>query len=307
MKCLIIGGAGFIGSHLTDGLLDAGHEVRVFDRPSLAIAGTYSKRTGVEWCEGDFLNEEDLARVLAGCEIVIHLAWTTLPKSSNENPVYDVETNLIGTLRLMELARESGVRRLIFCSSGGTVYGIPKQVPLEETHSTDPMVSYGITKLAVEKYLKVYKNLHGLDFKILRVANPFGERQRINTAQGAISVFLFKALREEPIEIWGDGSVVRDYIYIKDVIDAFLLAINYEGDADVFNIGSGIGRSLNQIITAIEESIGRSVNRRYLPPRGFDVPANVLDISRARSMLGWEPKTPFQQAIDNTLQWLKSL
>ncbi len=306
MKCLILGGGGFLGSHIAEALLLEGHEVRIFDRPNLVTASLFSGRDNIEWVEGDFTNEEDLGRVVPGCDIIFHLVSTTLPQSSNDNPIYDVDTNLIGTLRLLNIARAESVKRILFISSGGTVYGIPKKVPIAENHPTDPLTSYGITKLAIEKYLKLYKTLYGLNYKVLRVANPYGERQRVNATQGAIAVFLNKALQGTPIQIWGDGSVARDYIYVKDVVDAFLRVMVYEGEHDIFNIGSGISRTLNEVIAAIEEVTGQKITRNYISSRKFDVPVNVLDIALARTELGWRPKTSFFEGIYNTLAWLKS-
>jgi len=305
MTCLILGGAGFIGSHLAEGLLQAGHHVRIFDRPNVIRPSILASDPRVEWLEGDFTNEEDVSRILPGSDTIFHLAYTTLPRSSNDNPIYDVQTNLIGSLRLLDLAKAAAVRKIIFVSSGGTVYGATGPDRIAETHPTDPIVSYGITKLAIEKYLHMYSALYGVDYCVLRLANPFGERQRVAAAQGAVTVFLHKALHGETIEIWGDGSVRRDYIYIKDVVDAFIRALSYGGAQRVFNIGSGQGRSVNEILVAIEQVLGRPVARVYEAARSFDVPSNVLDISRARDILGWAPAIPFSEGLARTLHWLR--
>lgn len=303
--CLVLGGAGFIGSHLAEALLRAGHFVRVFDRPNLILPSVLTGARCFERCDGDFVNEHDLAKGLRDCDVVFHLVSTTLPKSSNENPIYDVATNVIGTLHLLEIARRSGVRKVVFISSGGTVYGIPRKIPVSESHSTDPLVSYGISKLAIEKYLHLYYSLHGLDYAVLRVANPYGERQRVTAAQGAVAVFLHKALTGEVIEIWGDGTATRDYIYVADVIEAFLRILSHDGEPRVFNVGSGQGRSLNDLLSAIEDLLGRSVEKRYLSARKFDVPASVLDINRARDVLGWEPRFPFREGLQRTMEWMR--
>ena len=306
MNCLILGGAGFIGSHLAEGLLEAGHPVRIFDRPNVIRPSGLATDKRVEWLEGDFTNEEDLSRVTAGSHAIFHLAYTTLPRSSNDNPIYDVQTNLIGTLRLLDLAKAAAVRKIIFVSSGGTVYGPTRSDPIPETHPTEPIVSYGITKLAIEKYLHMYSALYGLDYCVLRLSNPFGERQRVAAAQGAVTVFLHQALNGKTIEIWGDGSVRRDYIYIKDAVGAFLRALTYDGSERLFNIGSGRGQSLNEILAAIEQLLGRPVARVHKPARNFDVPSNVLDISRARDILRWAPATPFSEGLARTLHWLRA-
>ena len=305
MKCLILGGAGFIGSHLAQGLLAEGHQVRIFDRPNLLLPPDLRADPRIEWFEGDFLNQDELALAVAGTEIVFHLVSATLPKSSNDNPVYDVESNIIGTLRLLDIARLNGVRRVIFASSGGTVYGLPQSLPITESHPTQPLVSYGIAKLAIEKYLHMYQVLHGVEYCVLRLANPFGERQRVSAAQGAVAVFLHRALHGETIHIWGDGSVTRDYIYIKDAISAFIKAMSWQGSQRVFNIGSGQGLSLNDILAAMEKLLGRPVTRSYEPARNFDVPVNVLDITCARQHLAWAPEVSFHDALVNTLAWMR--
>ena len=229
MKCLILGGGGFLGSHLSDALLAQGHAVRIFDRPNLVRFRSFQTDEAMEWFEGDFINREHVAAVVSGCEVIYHLVSTTLPRSSNENPAYDVETNVVGTLHLLEVAQKNNIRKVIFVSSGGTVYGIPQEVPIKESHPTEPICSYGIGKLAIEKYLNLFHLLHGMDYCVLRLANPFGERQRIAAEQGAVTVFLDKALRNEEIAIWGDGSVVRDYFYVGDAVSAMTKALAYKG------------------------------------------------------------------------------
>jgi UDP-glucose 4-epimerase len=301
-RCLVLGGGGFIGSHLCDALLRDGYSVRVLERPNLVRYREFLRTEPIEWFEGDFTNKIDLANAVEGCDLVYHLVSTTLPKSSNDNPIFDIETNVVGTMHLFEAALRAGVSKIVFASSGGTVYGIPKTTPISETHPTEPIVSYGIGKLIIEKYLHLYKLLHGLDYCILRLANPYGERQKVTNAQGAVTVFLHQAMRGQVIEIWGDGSVVRDYIYIDDVTSALLKAGSIQGvDERLFNIGSGQGSSLNQILAAIEQLLGRPVARRYLPGRPFDVPTNVLDISRARDYLGWTPQTRLADGLQRTL------
>lgn len=305
MKCLVLGGGGFIGSHLVEALLARGHCVRCFDRPYVAPLGdAHLSNPNFELYEGDLVSETDVAEALVDCDICFHLVSTTLPKSSNADPVFDVESNVLGTVRLLTHAVKSGLKKVVFVSSGGTVYGLPTQVPIPETHPTDPVCSYGISKLAIEKYLGLFKQLYGLDYTVLRLANPYGERQRTHASQGAVAVFLGKVLRAEPVEIWGDGSVVRDYIHISDVVDALFAALEPTGNEHVFNIGAGRGYSLNELLDAIEKVTGRAVDRRYLPGRPFDVPLSVLDIGRARQSLAWSPKTSLHEGLEKFAAWL---
>jgi UDP-glucose 4-epimerase len=304
--CLVLGAAGFIGSHLAEALARKGDRVRLFDRPHVDRLSLFAPDKGFETFTGDFLNPQSLAPALRGAEIVFHLVSTTLPKSSNDNPFYDVETNVLGSLRLLNLCREHGVRKVVFVSSGGTVYGIPEALPVSEQHSTHPICSYGIQKLAVEKYLQLWHRLHGIGYCILRPANLYGPRQRLDTAQGAVAVFLDRALRNEPIQIWGDGSVVRDYVYVSDAVDAIQRAASFEGEPRIFNIGSGVGVSLNELVHAIRQVLGVPVKVEYSPARAFDVPANVLDARLARRHLGWSASTPLQAGLQRTCEWLRS-
>lgn len=304
MKCLVLGGGGFIGSHVVDQLLLAGHQVRIFERPRVPQYRRFP-RGAVEWVEGDFQNTAVVRDALAGVDTLIHLVSTTLPKTSNDDPVFDVQSNVISTLRLFELAVEAHVRRIVFISSGGTVYGPPSILPIPESHPTDPRVSYGIVKLAIEKYLALFHMQHGIDYVVLRVANPFGERQRVDIAQGAVAVFIDRALKQVPIEIWGDGSVVRDYIHVEDVARAFVNAVDHSGAPGVFNIGSGTGHSLNDLLDQIESMLNRKIERRYLPSRGIDVPSNVLDISHARKLLGWSPQITLEAGLERTIAWAR--
>lgn len=301
-RCLVLGGGGFIGLNLVQALLGAGHAVRVFDRPE--SAATLPRE--VEFFAGDF-STDSMNGALDGCEVVFHLISTTLPKTSNDDPIQDLENNVAGTLRLLEAARAKGIRKIVFASSGGTVYGIPQQIPISEKHATDPLCAYGIGKLAIEKYLALYQRLHGLSYCVLRLSNPYGIGQFPNGKQGAVAAFSDKALKGEMIDVWGDGSVVRDYVYISDVISAFLRAMDYEGEPRVFNIGSGVGVSLNELLDVIGQACGHELLYRHLPKRAFDVPVNVLDVSRAAEHLGWKATVPLRSGVETTLAWLKKL
>lgn len=306
LPCLVLGGAGFIGSHLAQALAREGQPVRVFDRPHVDRLPLFPADMGFEVFTGDFLNPQSLLPALRGVETVFHLVSTTLPKTSNDNPFYDVETNVLGTLRLLSMCREQGVRKLVFVSSGGTIYGPQASVPLSENHPTDPICSYGIHKLTVEKYLRLAHRLHGLEYCILRPANLYGPRQRLDTAQGAVAVFLHRALRGEPIEIWGDGSVVRDYVYITDAVDAIVRAARHDAEPRIFNLGSGVGVSLNQLVAQIGNVLGKPVEVRYGASRPVDVPVNVLDTALARHHLGWSATTSLETGLRWTCDWLRA-
>ena len=310
MQAVVIGASGFIGSHLVDGLLEVGHLVRAVVRdghgPGL-ISKQALEASGLTLYTADMAEVEPLCQALAGADVVFHLANGSLPQSSNRDPARDVQINLLGGLNVLEAARQVGAGRLVLLSSGGTVYGVPKQVPIPEDHFTNPICSYGITKLALEKYVALYEQLHGLKGLVLRVANPYGERQRLDSAQGVVPAFMARALRNEPLEIWGDGSTVRDFLYISDVVRALLAVANYEGSERVFNIGSGEGTSLDELVRLLEEELGYSLAVRYKPSRGFDVPTNVLSIDATRRCLGWSPSVSVSDGLHRLHQSLRTL
>lgn len=305
MKIAIFGGGGFIGSAIADRLLLDGHRLRVFERPRVPPYREFTDREEVEWMTGDFTSTHDVGAAIDGVDVVLHLVSTTLPKSSNDDPVYDVQSNVVGTLQLLNIMVAQGVKKIVFISSGGTVYGNPCYLPIDEKHPTEPLVSYGITKLTIEKYLLMYQALHGIKANILRVSNPFGDRQRVETAQGAVAAFLSRTLRGLPIEIWGDGSVARDYLYVSDVAEAFALAMAYDGERSVFNISSGIATSLTDVIGLVERITGLQVEKIFKPRRPFDVPLSVLANSLANRELGWSPKIGLEEGIRRTAEYMR--
>jgi len=301
----VFGGGGFLGSAIVDSLLLKGHAVRVLERPRIQPHRTFGDGEKVEWLEGDFGHLPDIQMALEQATAVIHLVCTTRPKSSNDEPIYDVQSNVISTLQLIQEMRDLGIKKIIFASSGGTVYGPPVRTPIDEDHPTNPTTSYGITKLMIEKYLLLEKLLHGLQATILRVANPYGERQRVEYAQGVVAAFLKCALTGAPIEIWGDGSVIRDYLHIADVAAAFSTALYYNGAESIFNIGSGTGLSLNELVSILSDELGQKLEVVYKPGRDFDVKSNVLCCKRAQQELHWQPKISMAAGLSRTLTWLR--
>ena len=279
--------------------------MRIFERPRVEPFRRFKASEPVEWITGDSLSTHDVNSAVKGADVVLHLISTTLPKNSNDDLIYDVQSNLVGTLQMLNAMEANNVRKIVFISSGGTVYGIPKYLPIDEEHPTDPLVSYGITKLTIEKYLYLFERLHGIKAITLRVSNAYGERQRIETAQGAVGVFLHRALTGNPVEIWGDGSVTRDYIHVSDVAEAFAQAVKYSGPKNIFNISSGSGTSLNELVLMLEKALGKPIERRYLPARPFDVPVSVLCNDLARTELNWTSSTSMGTGITQTAEWMK--
>lgn len=299
--CVVLGGGGFLGTNLCRRLSASGYRVRAFGhRGHFAPA-----LNGVELFPGDFSDRAALAEAVEGAEIAFHLIHSTVPFSANLDIAGDVLENLLPSLALFDLARNAGIKRVVFLSSGGTVYGRPAQIPTAEEAPTDPITAYGISKLAIEKYLALYRLHNGLDYRILRVANPFGPFQVSVKRQGLIAEIISRAIAGEPIEVWGDGSVVRDFIYVDDVIDAVEMAAEHDGGERLFNIGSGAGRSVRDVLSAVENDLGLKLDVIWKGKRTVDVPVSVLSIQRAREKLGWIPKTSFESGIAQTIAWWK--
>ena len=284
MTCLVLGGGGFIGSKLVDRLLKEHISVRIFEHPNTPKIFS----SNIEWVTGDFNNKDDLLRAASGCSAVFHLISTTLPQTSFEDNIFDIKSNIISSVNLLDVMLEHDVKKIIFASSGGTVYGEPQYLPIDEKHKTDPYAAYGISKLTIEKYILMYAKIHNFEARILRIANPYGRKSSHN--QGLIDIFLDRYMRQQEFTIWGDGEIVRDYLHIDDVIEAFLKVYNYQGKEQIFNIGSSVGRSVNQVIKIIEDCFSKKAKLVYVKSRAFDVSSNVLDCSLAQKELSWCPR-----------------
>ncbi|EMR14353.1 UDP-glucose 4-epimerase [Methylophaga lonarensis MPL] len=293
-----MGGAGFIGSVLIRRLLQDGHRVSVFDRDARVLINQMPELASAT--QADFSDVMSLAEAMTGVDLIFHLISTSVPSTSNKNPVHDVESNLVNTVKLLELMRATDVKRIIYLSSGGTVYGNPVSLPINECHSTNPTCSYGIVKLAIEKYLQMYAELYQLDVTILRPSNPYGPGQTRKGVQGFIGTCVDKINSGQAITIWGDGSVVRDYVYIDDVVSACVKAM-YTSQRGPFNISSGVGYSLNQLVEMMEKFLDKKIEVIYQEKRNFDVPEVVLDNQLARATLGWTPKTTIENGLKLTL------
>ena len=301
-RALVLGAGGFIGKELCRRLIGLGASVACFDRASPQDASAAIASHDLEWIVGDFSDGQLIRRAVSGADYVFHLISTTIPETSDKDLSQDLSSNVLSTLQLLDAVKGMDLKKFVFVSSGGTVYGVPRSIPMSEFHATDPICGYGIHKLTIEKYLHWHRHNHGLDYCVLRLSNPYGPSQVSDRPQGAIGRFVYKALRGEIIEIWGDGSVVRDYINIRDVIDAFLLSTEYRGKESVFNVGSGSGHSLSEVASTIGRHLGRPLDIRYLPGRAVDVPLNILDIARIRSEFGWNPTTDLVTGIEEMIR-----
>ena len=298
---LILGGCGFIGRHVAARLLQQGEHVTLADRQPLSEIPPDLLAKNLEFESLD-LASADWTSLIANCDIVHHYAWSSLPQSANEDPAADLTTNVGSMLKLLEAMRGRGGKRLVFASSGGTVYGKLKSIPVREDHPLNPITAYGVSKVAAEKYMGLYRGLYGLDCRVARISNPFGAGQDPARQQGAVTTFVLRALAGQKITIWGNGEVVRDYIHISDVTRALatLASANLDdyGELPVFNIGSGQGTSLNELVSAIASHSERELEVEYTEFRPFDIPVNILDVTLAEQVLGWHCALTFDEGIE---------
>ncbi len=301
MRVLILGGNGFIGSHLTEALVARGARVRVLSRSGC-------KNTlplhGVDYRCSDFSDSVSVAEALVDVDIVVHAISTTVPATANLDPLSDIKGNLLPTVRLLEQMRDMSVHRLVFLSSGGTVYGNTTKVPIAEEHERNPLSSYGIVKVALENYIAMFSRQCGLKSLVLRVSNPYGPRQGHLGIQGVIPTFFQRIIAGDEIRIWGDGENVRDYLYITDLIEFMVLSINNDLEG-LYNVGSGQGVSLRDILSLVEEISGISANIKFLTPRGFDVARVVLDITKACKAVEWVPSVSLREGCERYWRWAK--
>ncbi|MGQ7848776.1 NAD-dependent epimerase/dehydratase family protein [Granulosicoccus sp. 3-233] len=301
MLALVLGGNGFIGSHVVDRLVSEGHSVRVYDRSS--VEGTEFGHSKVSYCQGNFDDHERLNEALDSVDVVFHLISTSVPSTSNLDPVSDIQSNLVNTVKLLKVMEAHSVQKIVYLSSGGTVYGVPEQSPIPEEHPLSPICSYGIVKVAIENYLHMYSRLNGLDYVALRASNPFGPRQGNSGIQGVVGTFLWKAANHQPIDIYGDGSVVRDFLHVTDLAKLCVSAAN-SSNVGSYNAGSGCGHSISDVVDTISRVTGAALEVKYHEGRAFDVPHCVLDISKARRVFNWSPTIEFEHGVVDTWNWI---
>ena len=298
-RCLVLGGGGFIGTNLCCALLAAGAVVTGYGRrPRL-------RQPDHHWIEGDFEDSAGVKAAIAVSDIVFHLLGSADPGGSNVDPGNEVRRWLPASVHVLEACRDQQRSiRVLFLSSGGTVYRPHLPLPIAEDAPTDPISAYGIGKLTVEKYCDLFRRLYGLDCCVLRVANPYGPFQDPGRGQGIVAKLIHRTLTGQPIEIWGDGLIVRDFIFVDDVVDAIITASSKLGVPGPINIGSGVGRTLLSLVDDVESIVDREAHLRFLDARSADSPANILDIRAAAATLGWAPHTDWMDGLAATRDWI---
>ncbi len=296
---LILGGSGFIGGNLARGLVAKGHRPKIFTRSSSSITNIEDILDRVDIVYGDFMDDVAVRRATKGIDIVFHFISTTFPSMTIESSVYDVFSNLVPTIRLVEICRENGVSKIVYGSSGGTIYGEPKEIPISESHPLQPQSAYGQSKLTIDNYLNFYARTTELDVNILRISNPFGPGQKLLGVQGIVAVAMGCAYYNRLLKIYGQGESVRDYIYIDDLVDAIILAGEKSGSSLV-NISSGIGHSVMEIVQSIEEVSGKKIRKEFIPPRPGDIQVSILSNKLASEMYDWRPIVDFKEGLSMT-------
>ncbi|HLL73727.1 MAG TPA: NAD-dependent epimerase/dehydratase family protein [Pyrinomonadaceae bacterium] len=306
-RIAVLGGLGFMGSHICRELSARGCAVRIFDRLYASHELIRDFERDVEVVSGDISRKRDVLSAIADADVLIHLVHTTVPGSSMDDPEYDITSNVIASVRWLRHLGETKIRSILYFSSGGTVYGIPQTNPISESHQTNPISSYGITKLAIEKYVAMYASMFGIEYRLIRPSNVYGAGQRLHIGQGVIGVTAERALRGKPLELWGTGESLRDYLHVEDMTAAAVALLGYRGPHRIFNVSSGRGCSILDIIAILHDQLGSLPEIIRKPARSFDVPVNVLDSSRLHAETGWRPKVGLEEGIIRTIAWLKTL
>ncbi len=307
MKILITGGAGFIGSNIADSYIEAGHEVAVVD--NLATGFKRNIHSDAKFYECDICDREKLSQIFTDFapDVISHHAAQLDVRKSVADPSYDANININGALNILMEAVRVGSHRVLFASSGGAVYGEPQFIPVTEDHPINPESPYGLTKFTFEHYLRIWSNLHAITPVVLRYANVYGPRQTADGEGGVVAIFSQLLLNDKPCTIFGDGTMTRDYVYVGDVVNANLLALE-KGDNKAINIGTGIETSTDEVFETILTCVGSGPSEpQYLPERPGEVRRIYLENSYAKQVLGWQPQTEFPQGVAHTVDALKKV
>lgn len=304
-KCCVVGGAGFIGTHLVVALLQTGREVTVLDRRRPRRSAQIPK---VRYIRGDCSRRDVLDGALDGATEVVDLAYATFPKTSYDNPVDDILSNLPPSVHLLNAASGAKLRKMVVVSSGGTVYGKAHSIPIDEGHPTHPISPYGITKLALEKYAFMFHSLRDLPVAVVRPANAFGEGQRPFIGQGFIATAMGAIVLKQRVVIYGANGTIRDYVHADDIARGIIAVLDKGRPGSAYNIGSGVGRTNREVLQALDEmarKAGFRIRVKTEALRGFDVPTNVLSSEKLRKETGWQPQVVWEDGLSRTWDWVR--
>jgi len=301
VNILITGGAGFIGSHIVDKFLEEGHNITVLDNLSTGNLNNLKHNIDkIKFIEKDILDKDlDFNNI----DVVVHHAAQINVRTSVENPILDGDINILGLINILEQMKKNNVNHIIFASSGGAVYGEPQYMPVDEKHIVAPMSPYGLSKFCGEEYIKLYNRLYNINYTILRYSNVFGERQDPLGEAGVISIFIDKILKGQSPVIFGDGNQTRDFVYVGDVANANLMALNWKNK--IVNIGTGVETSVNKLYEVIANELNFKNNAIYKAPREGEVYKIALNIDYAKK-LGWKPVISLEEGIKKTVEWIKN-
>jgi UDP-glucose 4-epimerase len=304
LNILVTGGAGFIASHIVDAFIENGHNVTIID--NLTTGRKENINPGAKFYEVDI--RDDLTKIFdeGKFDVVNHHAAQIDVRRSVTDPIYDAGVNIIGTLNLLQNSIKFGVKKFMFASTGGAVYGEQDYFPADENHKQQPLSPYGISKLSVEKYLYFYKEVHGLKYTILRYANIYGPRQNPLGEAGVVCIFLDKILAGDQPIINGSGEQTRDYVYVKDVVKANLLTLNEE-ESDIYNVGTGIETSVNELFRLINQNFNNSIKEVHGPAKPGEQMRSVITSEKLFKKFGWKPSTKLEDGLRETIEYYKSL
>lgn len=306
MNILILGAAGFIGTNLAIKLAENNRDkITLVDKHIEYFTNIQKFNfSNVEIQEAPLDSTEEFD-YLSGQDVIYHLVSTNIPSTSNQHISQDIQANALFSSNLFDACVKNGIKKVVFISSGGTVYGKEAKCPLSEDTPTNPITSYGVQKVTIEKLLYLYNYMYDLDYRIIRLANPYGPYQRPNGVLGAVTTFTYKALKGDEIQVYGDGSVVRDFIYIDDAVRAILNIVNGDNKHHIFNLGCGHGESIKEVLQTIEVALNLKMNIIYKPGRAVDVPVNFLDISRYEKYYGSLNPISLLDGIKKTAEFMK--
>lgn len=305
MTILITGGAGFIGSHVADAYIEAGHSVIIVDDLSTGTMKNVNPKAQFHKLD---IRDNALLNIFErnNIDIVNHHAAQMDVRKSVEDPVFDASVNIIGGLNLFECCRKFAVKKIIFASTGGAIYGEQDYFPADEDHPLRPLSPYGIAKLATEKYLYYYREIFGVPYVSLRYANVYGPRQNPHGEAGVVAIFTSKMLAGQQPTINGDGRQTRDYVYVNDVVQMNLAALTFSG-SDTFNVGTGIETDVNRLFTIIRTLTRSSCKAQYGPPKSGEQRRSVIDASKAKKVLNWTPKYSLEKGLQETVEYFSKL